>query len=97
MLAGTPGVELKWPPELIEVTDAGVPLICPFAAGVRKTSPPRTRVSTATVAEFSPITCESYPSFQTMAQPPEQKTQPCYLEAPGGLHGLSIFCQLLSD
>ena len=36
MLAGTPGVELRWPPELIEVTDAGVPLICPFAAGRQK-------------------------------------------------------------
>ena len=49
------------------------------------------------VAEFSRITCESYPSFQTMAQPPEQKTQPYYLEAPGMLRGLSILCQLLSD
>jgi hypothetical protein len=28
MLAGTPGAGLRCPPELIEVTDAGVPLIC---------------------------------------------------------------------
>ena len=79
MLAGTPGVELRWPPELIEVNDAGVPLICPSAAGVRKTKVPRTRVSTAPVAEFSRITFESYRTFETMAQPPEQKP-PCYLE-----------------
>ena len=36
MLAGTPGVELRWPPKLVEVTDAGVPLICALAAGGEK-------------------------------------------------------------
>jgi hypothetical protein len=71
MLAGTPGAELRCPPELIEVTDAGVPLICPPEAGTSARRNPQARIA-ATVAEFSPFTYESYPSLETMAQPPQQ-------------------------
>ena len=69
MLAGVPGEEFKRPPELIEVTDAGVPLICALALGDTKTNPPKTRASAATGAEFSRFTYESYPSLETMAHP----------------------------
>src|SRR4029077_18105231 len=68
-LAGTPGAELKCPPELIEVTDAGVPLICATAGGKRKRSAANTKASAATVAEFSRSTSQSYSDFATIARP----------------------------
>src|ERR1700676_101000 len=94
-MAGTPGGEFRCPPKLVEVTDAGVPLICAFAAGAkaRKTNPPTTRARAATVAEFSRFTYESYPSFETMAQaPPEQKLLYMIRAWPSSV-GLPIFCQ----
>jgi hypothetical protein len=67
-LGGTPGVEFRWPPKLIEVTEAGVPLICENA-GAEKNMPPANSPIAATVAEFSRLTCQSYSSFRNMAPP----------------------------
>jgi hypothetical protein len=69
MLAGTPGVELGFPPKLIEVTDAGVPLICAGARGteVRSVVIPTTSTSPAAMAEFSRFTFKSYSRFATIA------------------------------
>ena len=89
MLAGTPGVELRCPPKLVEVTEAGVPLICAGAEGARKNNP--ARASTATVAEFSRFTYESYSSLETTAYPPDKTLY--VVRAFGRGIGLYIFCQ----
>src|SRR6266853_4256314 len=94
MLARTPGVEFRCPPKLVEVTEAGTPLICAFAAGARarQIDAPAIRASAATVAEFSRLTYESYPSLETMGRPPE--LMPLHLiRASRSSLGLSIFCQ----
>jgi hypothetical protein len=93
MLAGVPGEELKCPPELIEVTDAGVPLICALAVGDTKINPLRTRARAATGAEFSRFTYESYPSLETMAHP-QNKNPAYYIRGIASPIGLSLFCQL---
>ena len=51
-------MELKWPPKFIEVTEAGVPLICAEAGAGSRTSAVTNNVSAATVAEFSLSTYE---------------------------------------
>jgi hypothetical protein len=95
ILAGTPGEEFECPPKLVEVTDAGTPLICAFAAGGTRASqihPPAIRTSAATVAEFSRFTYESYPSLETMKQTPSQIPLNL-IRASTGAVGLSIFGQ----
>ena len=78
MLAGVPGEEFKRPPELMEVTDAGVPLICALAAGDTRANPPKTRAIAATGAKFSRFTYESYPKFGNHGAPLEQKPRPLH-------------------
>jgi hypothetical protein len=66
MLAGTPGVGFDLPPELIEVTDAGVPLICAEAERA-SVNIPTASASPAAMAEFSRFTFKSYSRFGAIA------------------------------